>query len=439
MNLCDKTIVLADMLQSSRVLFVRSEPEVPDFTTGSAFKVHVFSANSSVFFEVSPDNASTVAGIFDETIFNKDFVDRVYFWDLKSFCSFFRFCTKSFITPKNLVLDLKPIELFLGMIKNAPTSFVEVLNRVSVVAKNKDWMNIYKSIHLPLSLKTLPSVETTPLLNTISRQSEHPYYEIEGQTNGRLNCSNKFSKCYLPHTMSSTTKENMKPKGYGLIFATADFRFCEVVVLQWLTGDKKLKELLDSGQDLHSQIYEIITQTPCDTDAKRSTSKKMFLPVVYGFGAAGLSKFLGFENPNVGQEIKRRIETVFHESLNWINEKQEIVKSTGLIKDYFGRPRKYSPEESYLCRNFVVQSVAATVCQEKMIELNANLLEIDAKLAFSVHDGYCIVGPSLKGKQIYEITKDTLESESKLCSGLKMRVEIKFGSNLNQMKILWTK
>lgn len=435
MNLFDASIQLAELLQTSRIVFVKTVPDVLDFTSSSPTKLEVCGPASKVELEVTPQNIHSLAGILDATIFDKDQVDRIYFWNIKSLSSFVRFHTTKFVTPKCSLIDLKPIEGFLGVHKPSPENLYEASNRAKIISQNKDWQAIYKSIHLPLSLRVLPSIEATALLNDETRRPEYPYYDVEGQINGRLNCSKKFSQSYLPHNLGPDVRQVMKPRGYNLRFLSADFRFCEVAVLQWLSQDPKLKELLDSGADLHSRIYEIVTENSCDTDTKRNISKKMFLPVVYGLGAAGLAHSLGLSE-SMGQELHNRIYNNFGTALEWVENHQRLAKD-GPVKDYFGRPRSFPADKCYLVRNFVVQAVAATLCQEKLIELWKALNGTDAQIVFSVHDGYVMVCPVGIAKETYQIVKETLEAESKLCPGLRMKVEIKFGARLSAMKVLW--
>jgi len=436
MNLEETSILLAELLESNEVVFVKTEPETLDFTDSILFKIIVCGKNSRVELDISSGNTASVMGLLDATIFNKEFVPRVFFWNFKSLASFCKYHTTKFVTPKNNILDLKVIEAFLDIQKNVPDNFVEASNRINIVFQNNDWKDIYKSIHIPLSYRVLPTIETTGLLNSETRRTEHPYYEIEGQRNGRLSCSKKFSRCYLPHNLGPDVKKVMKTKGYGLRFATADFRFCEVVVLQWLSGDNKLKEILDSGEDLHCKIYEVVTGLPCDTEIKRKMSKKMFLPVVYGLGPVSLADMLGVPESAAVSVIKN-INSIFSTAINWVKEKQRIACDTGTVKDHFGRPRKYESNKAYLARNFVVQSVSATVCQEKLIELWRALNNTGAQLAFSIHDGYGVICSTQIAKNTYRIMKDTLEAESRLCPGLKMSVEIKFGVRLDDMRVLW--
>jgi DNA polymerase I-like protein with 3'-5' exonuclease and polymerase domains len=164
-------------------------------------------------------------------------------------------------------------------------------------------------------------------------------------------------------------------------------------------------------------------------------SKRIFLPVMYGCGSGGLSNSLKLPE-SVCSEIISRIKSEFRVSWEWMKGKQEEAKQ-GMVKDLFGRPRLFKKEESYLARNFAVQGVAATVCQEKLIDLYKNFNGTKTKIAYSVHDGFGLVGEIKDAKQIYDTIKDTCEKESKLCAGLKMKVEVKFGKKLNEMKVFW--
>lgn len=437
MDLEETAILISELLQSNKVVFVKTEPEVLDFTDSVLNKVIIHGLNSKIEVEVSSSNIAPVMGILDATIFDKEVIPRVYFWNFKSLASFCKYHTDKFTTPKNNLIDLKIVEAFLDIHKNSPDNFIEASNRVKFVFQNTDWQSIYKSIHIPLAYRVLPSIETTGLINSEERRVEHSYYDIEGQRHGRLSCSKKFLRCFLPHSMGPDVRNSLKPKGYGLLFATADFKFCEVVVLQWLSGDLKLKELLDSGEDLHNKIYEIVTGDVCNSEVKRKISKKMFLPVIYGLGSKGLSENLKIPE-SAAIKVKNNINSIFSTAVNWVSEKQKIAQSGGVVKDYFGRPRKYDPNQAYLARNLVVQAVAATVCEEKMIDLWKALNSTESKLVFSVHDGYGVVCSKETAKDTYKIMKSVLEKESKLCPGLKMNVEIKFGVNLNDMKVLWT-
>jgi hypothetical protein len=435
MNFHEIAWQIADLLETSRAIYLRTEPEVPDFTIGAPFKCSIWNLRQKVELEISPNNITTVMGLFDATIFNKEHVDRLYVWNIKTLSAYVHAFIPKFVSPTTSVIDLRVIENFLGIRKTRPENLVEAINRTKVAVQYKGWQKLYKSIHLPLALRVLPSIETTPLLNEETRKSEYPYYEIEGQANGRMNCLKKYSSSYLPHNLGPEARKNLKPRGYGLRFVSADFRHCEVTVLQWLTGDEALKQILDSGRDLHERIYEVVTEDKCDTEKKRTISKMLFLPVMYGCGPQTLATNLGLREA-VGVELHNRIRTRFHTCYDRMLEIQKKAE-TGPVEDYFGRQRTFPEGEFYKARNFWVQGVAATACQEKLIDLHKAFDGENAFIAYSVHDGYCGVCTIRAARNTYRTMKQTLEAESVLCPGLRMKVEIKFGARLDEMKVLW--
>jgi len=425
---------ITDLLSGTKAVFLRTEPEALDFTAGAPGKIHISSTKGRLEFEVNPQNVIGVIGILDATIFDPEKVERLYCWNLKSLVSYAHHYNPKFVTPRNNCIDLKPIEYFLGIHLTGPKNIGEAIDRTKLVVKRGGWQRVYKAIHQPLFLRVLPAIENTALLNEATRKSEFPCYEIEGQINGRMNCRKAFTHCYLPQTMGPDVRQVMKPRGYGLRFVTADYRHCEVTVLQWLSGDERLLEILESGEDLHRAIYKIVTGDNCDTEIKRNLSKRLFLPVMYGCGPRGLASNLGISEA-VGTELIGRIHSNFKTATEWVQNAQQQAKH-GIVKDYFGRPRIFKNEEAYLARNFVVQAPAATVCQEKLIDLH-NALGPETDIAFSVHDGYGMITPVQQAKETYDIIKQTLETESRLCPGLRMKVEVKFGVRLNNMKVLW--
>jgi hypothetical protein len=437
-NLFDAAWHLADLLECDRSVLFRTEPEVPDFTSRSPFNLVICGSKKRLDLAVTPENIEQLVSILDHTIFDKDQVDRIYTWQFKAFATYFRFfCERHYVAPTASLIDLTIIENFLGIKKNRPENLFEAINRAKTTLLDKSWFGLYKPLYLPLALKVLPSIETKPLLNESTKSSQYPYYEIEGQANGRMNCVKKYAKCYLPHRLGPEERRDLKPRGYGLRFLTADFRHCEVTVLQWLTNDPKLKELIDSGSDLHQAIYETLTGDSCNSDKKRELSKSIFLPVIYGSGPSSLSKRTNLPE-NVCKDLIVRVRTNFRTAWDWMMSKQSEAKAKGQIKDHFGRPRTFEENQSYLARNFVVQGVAATACQEKLVDLVVALDKPeDAYVIFSVHDGFGVIVRTEVAKETYRTVKMTLEAESKLCLGLKMKVQIKFGVKLDAMRELW--
>lgn len=426
---------LSDLIENNRAVFLRTEPEVPDFTARAPFKLVLCSNTQRLDLDVTPETIVPITGQLDATVFTKEAVDRLYCWNFKSFATYFHAFCPRFLSPTTNLIDLKVIENFLGIAKPRPENYADAVDRTKVVLLNKGWLKLYKQLHLPLILKVLPSIETTPLLNEGAKSVQYPYYEIEGITSGRLNSLKKFSKTYLPHNMGDDVKSALKPKGYGYRFLQSDFRHCEVTVLQWLSKDAKLGDILSSGEDAYTGIYREIIRQKCDSEKERERAKFMMLSVMYGAGPEKLGHIVGVDT-DTARELIRRIRTSFAGACDWMDEVRERAKG-GAIPDHFGRPRDHG-DKAYKAPDIIVQGVAATVCQEKLLDLHDVLTNREkAYLAFSVHDGFGMVVHTTAARDTYKLVKATMEAESKLCPGLKMKVQIKFGGKLNAMKVLW--
>jgi DNA polymerase I-like protein with 3'-5' exonuclease and polymerase domains len=285
-------------------------------------------------------------------------------------------------------------------------------------------------------LEVLPDIETTPIVDIEEKTSKYAHYQIEGQINGRLLSSNKFQKSYIPHRLGPLDKENLRPFGYGKLFIYADFKNCEVTVLQHLSQDDHLKELIDSKEDFYSQIYKIVTGQDCEDKQTRNNAKILFLPVMYGCGYKRLASNLKISEDTANLYISK-IHEEFPVAISYMQKQQETAKSKKEVCDYFGRIRKF--EEPYKARNFVIQSVAAAVCLEKIVSLyrEIKISNLDLEIAFTVHDGFGFYTNPANSKESFNLIKSVLESESVLCKGLKLNTKIEFGKNLNKMDVLW--
>lgn len=423
----ETAIQLQEILADQMLLLL--EPEVIDFTSKTSGKV-IIEGRGRVEFEINPQNAHVVAGLLQSTVFDKEKVKILYGYNIKPLFSYLKFFLKTDFSSMVSLVDIKVIESFLNQSTKRPQSINEVIIRARQLAENKVWGKLYKQIHLPLITKVLPAIETTPLLDMEDKCSKHPYYEIEGQINGRLNSLKKYRRSYLPHTLSSEIE--LKPIGYD-VFVQADFKACEVVVLQWLSKDEVLKEVIASGQDVYKLIFKIITGKDCLTSQQRTFCKKVFLPVMYGLGSKGLSKQLKIEE-RTAEALVNCIHKKFSVATQWMQKQQQLAKEQGHTVDIFGRPRTYKDGEFYLARNFAVQGVAATICQEKVIQLYNALKSTKAKLCFVVHDAVMISCPEDRVFETSQLIQAVLEKASDICPDLIMKAEIKYGKSLSEMK-----
>lgn len=419
---------LAEVLHSmaGKDLFICCKPDVADFTDNKAVIIAVMSAENGI--EVTlPHDAVKLRGLCGKLthyFFGGHSPNLIIGWNLKNLFSYILAITGKPFHYNSKLFDLRILENYIGKNNEIPKDFEEAKLRLMSVVKHPSWnklKNIWENVYIPLSVSIVPELETIGIIR--NKQRFYSYYEIASQVNGRMKCSNAFRNSYNPHTMSEEDRAVFRPPDSDGIFCYLDIKHMEVSVLQWLTGDPKLKEILESGQDLYDGIWKTLT-TIDSNEEYRKKCKGLFLPVVYGLGVNGLAE----KNGITGSTAKKLIDNIrkeFSVALGWIEEQQD--KCGNEVVDYFGRVRKV--DEPYKARNFVVQSPAAILCFDKLIRLHEMISPI-GKLGMHIHDGYVIFATRANRRQIMEVAKQSLESESKLFPGLKLKVSCKFGEKL---------
>lgn len=421
---------LKRILSSGKYAYVRCLPECLDFTDPVANANLVIYPKSGEPLKV-PLNKETLVdflGILNAAIFeDKDFV--VFCWDIKPFFSYIKYYTKSLNAFACKMFDIKLIEAYLGKREKAPNDFGEASVRVKAMIADDSYENaklIYNKIHIPLFSEIIPSIETNGLYNKNTRIALYPSYEIEGQRGGRMKCHEAFKHSFVPHTLGPEQREILYPRGMDEVFVYFDYRNMEVSTLQWLSNDDHVLQMLELEEDFYKVFFKLISGSVCDNERKRETSKKIFLPVIYGMQAETMASELGISY-ETADKIIGKVYKLFPKSLNWIQQKFD-----GVCRDHFGRKRYYDGS-TYKARNFLVQAPASNVCLEKLIAL-FRAIDGRAKLVCHIHDGYVVTCSRSSLKMVVSIGRDVLLGESELCPGLKLKVSVKSGSTLEEAK-----
>lgn len=425
------------LLDSGKTIYARCNPEVPDFTVLNP-KAELLLSTSTKEIAIPLENVKSVTGLLNAAIFQNENINLLT-WDIKNYFSYIRYFTKAPQHVSCYLFDLKLLEYFLGNRSNAPQTHQDALERAKIVKSDisfKKAKNVSKSVLEPLATDVIPALETYGLHDKQKKQILHPYYEIEGQVNGRLRTEGKFSRSYVPHNLSKEQRQNLIP-GRDEVFMYLDYKYMEVSFLQWLSEDERLGQILELDEDLYKVIFKLVTGGVCDTEKKRDTCKEFFLGIIYGMQEKTLSENLKI-SLIAARSIIEKVYNLFPKSLGWIKERQEkdvvlaghLMSSCGTCSDIHGRRREITLRHQI--RNFLVSSPAATFCLEKLISLHKGLNSF-GKVACHIHDGYVVTANKSFAKAAGTIAKEILESESVLCPGLKLKSSCKTGSTLAQL------
>jgi DNA polymerase I-like protein with 3'-5' exonuclease and polymerase domains len=352
-------------------------------------------------------------------------------WDLKNLFSHVRLILKSDYELESNLLDLKILESFLGIHEKAPISFKNAQSRLALVVEDESWgklKHIYKKIHLPLLTSVMPRMENVGVVHTKKRLKLTSCYEILGQVNGRSKCSIVTESNFNPHSLVPSEKESIRPSGFDEMFMHFDFNHQEVSVLQWLSKDPVLGEILKTGKDLYQEIWRDITKLEPNASS-RKICKSFFLPVFFGQGAKSLSERVGVPI-DVSRKLIKKIRDRYSVAMEYVES--QSVENDGFARDYYGKKRFFG-KDSYLIRNFAIQSPASTICLDKLVKLHKGL--IDARLAMHIHDGYVLYSRSSDCRKIYNLAREIMESDDdSLYPNLKLKISCEVGNNLNELK-----
>ena len=416
-------------------ILIKTEPEVLDFTNPETkAKLLIITKSFQVAVDI-PKNQIELSVILGSLLgyFNKSRV--IIAWNIKSFQSYILYYSKKNFPIERPLFDLKVLESYLGCRKPCPTSLKEARERLGVIVKNPFWNHIkkvYGGIHIPLITEVVPQIETLGLVNTNLKSILHPCYEVEGQINGRMKCSKDFTKCYNPHSLSDDEKNYLTTPDYDhKSFVYLDFKHMEVSVLQWLSKDKVLGTILQTGRDLYESIWEKITGIKCNEEL-RSKCKSFFLPLIFGEGVKSLSESIKISE-NTSLKLFKKTNDTFAMAFDFVRNQK--LDSSGFCVDQLGRLRKFEDDYQPRLRNFAIQSPASTVCLHKLVRLHQEIKDL-GKICFHLHDGYCIMAYKGQEDKLCKIAKETLESSEELYPGLILKAAVYQGKKLNDLKLV---
>lgn len=414
-------------LQDKEV-YIHQDSEIMDFLLEKSYKLNLSTKEFNIQIELSSDDRLKEQAAYLQSFLGGEKV-FIFTWNYKNIVSYFKGKTKNDFNLNGIIIDLYFLESYLGFKNNKkPENIIDYKTRLKKLYSDscfKKAMLIHNQIYLNM-VDTISDIEVCGLIYKNKKQIVYSNYEIDGQVNGRSICSLVYKNSYNPHCLSVQDKENLKVPYFDGKFISFDYRNMEVFMLQWLSKDPFMKEIIDNNVDFYEGVWNILMpKIPCNSN-HRKTCKEFFLPIFYGMGSESLSKKINwpiFHTKKLIDDINK----MFSVSMSWIQEQQNKLT---VCVDYFGRRRNF--ENSYLIRNFSVQSPASLVCIDKLNKLNFNLKDI-SKICMHIHDGYIIISEKNKVEKTLQIAKNILEQEEDLYKGLNLKTVCSVGDSLLNM------
>lgn len=204
----------------------------------------------------------------------------------------------------------------------------------------------------------------------------------------------------------------------GNLLTSCDYNQVELRVLAYISGDEALRDIFDSGEDVHAATAAGIIGADPDSisPGERSKAKMVNYGIAYGLSAYGLADRLSISQEEAAAYIDRYFER-FAGVKRFIDETIESAREEGSVRTLMGR-RRLIPElrsrnwqtrtlGERLAVNTVIQGTAADVIKLAMINsrraLDAEGLE--TRLILQIHDELLFEGPIEEAEAIASLAR----------------------------------
>jgi len=231
--------------------------------------------------------------------------------------------------------------------------------------------------------------------------------------------------------------------GHKLV--SADYSQIELRILAHVSGEPKLREAFERGEDIHTTTAaEVLGVEPAKlTKAQRSVAKMINFGIVYGISAFGLSENLEIPREQAQEYIDAYLARFPHVQ-DFIARTIEEAARDGYVTSLLGR-RRPVPEirasnrqtrslGERLAVNFVMQGSNADIIKLAMIRIHDRLRDEgrSARLVLQVHDELLLEAPEAEVGAVKELVREEMCGAYRLDPPL--AVDVGAGADWNEAK-----
>jgi len=202
---------------------------------------------------------------------------------------------------------------------------------------------------------------------------------------------------------------------------SADYSQVELRILAHVSGEPKLKEAFERGEDVHTATAaEVLGKDPATlTKDERNVAKMVNFGIIYGISAFGLSENLEIPREEAQAYIDAYLARFPHVQ-DFIQRTIEQAARDGYVTTLFGR-RRAVPEirasnrqtrslGERLAVNSVMQGTAADVIKKAMVALHRRLRGEGraARLVLQVHDELLLEVPDAEVSAVKSLVREEM-------------------------------
>jgi DNA polymerase-1 len=221
----------------------------------------------------------------------------------------------------------------------------------------------------------------------------------------------------------------------GCKLVSADYSQVELRILAHISGEPKLRESFERGEDIHTTTAaEVLAKDPATlTKDERNVAKMVNFGIIYGISAFGLSENLEIPREEAQAYIDAYLARFPHVQ-DFIQRTIEQAARDGYVTTLFGR-RRPVPEirasnrqtrslGERLAVNSVMQGTAADVIKRAMVAIHERLRSEgrSARLVLQVHDELLLEAPEAEVSAVKEIVREEMVNAYELDPPLEVDV-----------------
>ena len=227
----------------------------------------------------------------------------------------------------------------------------------------------------------------------------------------------------------------------NFIFVSFDYAQMEIFLAGYLAKEEKIVQSIQAGLDFHA----LVAKEVFGNENFRDLAKTLNFGILYGMGPKSIAELTGFEIDQAKEYLENYF-LRFPKLAKYLNELKEKAKIYGYAENIFGRKRflpdiisenvKERQAAERAAINSPIQSLAADILKLALIKLN-NIINDEVRLVIPWYDE--IIFEIKKDKKTPELINQIIFileniNEQKLNFELKLKVKIKEGNNLAELR-----
>jgi DNA polymerase-1 len=285
-------------------------------------------------------------------------------------------------------------------------------------------------IPLILEQRELQKILSSYVESLLSHVSEdgriHAKFLQHGTTTGRFSSSDPNLQTIPASGVWGTKVRHGFIAKKGCVFVGSDYSQIELRVLAMLSGDKRLIDSFEKGNDIHSSVAALVfgVEQKEVTPEMRRNAKVINFGIIYGMGVSALQKNLGTTKEKA-QQFYDEYFAAFPTIKAYLDSSKDYAREHGYTETAFGRRRYFPAINSSIpflrsmaertASNAPLQGTAADIIKLAIIDVEKSLstlgLRYKANLVLQVHD-----------ELVYEVDNSVVEEVKKVVAAAMIAV-----------------